>query len=219
MVVRWHAGGNALIYTGVWMWGTLVHSPLWDRLMAPLDRSDRPSYEVELKVRAAHAAVLARLAPLEAREEARVAQEDTYYRAPHRDLARSDEALRLRREEGDGVTHRLTYKGPKVGVRSKTRVEHEVGIDDPGAMEGALRALGFEPAAVVRKVRREFSHRGCRIALDTVDGLGEFVEVEARAREGDREEVEHRARRVLAELGLDPERQIRASYLELMQAT
>ena len=54
-------------------------------------------YEVEVKVAADHAAVRERL-PDEAEALGTVEQVDTYFDAPHRDFAATDEALRLRRE-------------------------------------------------------------------------------------------------------------------------
>ena len=83
-------------------------------------------------------------------------------------------------------------------------------------MDRVLRELGFEPAATVEKRRERFDHEGYMITLDTVAGLGEYVEVEtesesvAPAREG--------ATDVLSELGLDPSDQIRTSYLSLLLA-
>ena len=67
-----------------------------------------------------------------------------------------------------------------------------------------------------RRTRIRFDHEGYTITLDTVAGLGEYVEVEtesesvAPAREG--------AVALLSELGLDPSDQIRTSYLGLLLA-
>jgi adenylate cyclase, class 2 len=173
-------------------------------------------YEVELKLKAAHAPVRRRLAEIGAREAGSVAEVDVYYQAPHRDFAATDEALRLRRQEGSGVRHLLTYKGPKLDTRSKTRIEHEVEVADPEPVDAALQALGFEPAARVSKRRTSFLHQGYRIALDEVEGLGEFVEVEGSADAEGRDRVREDVRRIVAALGLDPNAQIRRSYMELL---
>jgi adenylate cyclase class 2 len=137
-------------------------------------------YEVELKVRAAHGPVREALESRGATPVGRVNQHDTYYDAPHRDFAETDEALRLRREtreEGsDGSaggrgtadpTTRLTYKGPLVESASKTREEHETGISDPDAADALLGALGFSPAAVVEKSRERFACGEYAVVLDT----------------------------------------------------
>jgi adenylate cyclase class 2 len=74
-------------------------------------------YEVEVKVEADHERVRERLGELEADRVGSVEQVDTYYDAPHRDFAETDEALRLRREidrDSGETTTKVTYKGPIV---------------------------------------------------------------------------------------------------------
>jgi adenylate cyclase class 2 len=195
-------------------------------------------YEVELKLRADHGEVRDALADAGASLTARVRQVDTYYDAPHRDFAATDEALRLRREtrqpagesaagrdrgsnpEGDATTTtELTYKGPLIEAASKTREEHETLVGDGDDAAAILDALGFEPAAVVEKVRTFFELEGYTVSLDRVDGLGEFVEVEGEAaREAEIDAVRASAAAVLRDLGLDPDDQIRTSYLGLLLA-
>lgn len=175
-------------------------------------------YEVELKVRADHADVEEHLDSLGVSREDLVVQEDTYYNAPDRDFAATDEALRLRREKTpDSETTRafVTYKGPLVDSESKTRSESETGIDDVQEMQSILEGLGYEPVATVTKERERYTYEGCTVTLDSVEGLGEFVEVEL---ESDRQQFEaarERAITVLEELGVDHDEQIRTSYLEL----
>jgi adenylate cyclase class 2 len=201
-------------------------------------------YEVEVKVRAEHAPVRDRLSAAGADHVERVRQEDTYYDAPHRDFAATDEALRLRREtrvpiasgggtdgrssgetasdDGGAVPDaetavRVTYKGPLVDESSKTREEHEAGVCDPESMEGVLDGLGFAPAATVEKSRDRYRLDGYTVTLDAVDGLGEFVEVESEASaEADVDDVREGAFDVLRDVGLDPSDQLRTSYLGML---
>jgi adenylate cyclase class 2 len=174
-------------------------------------------YEVEVKVRADHDEVAGRLEDVGARERGTVEQADTYFDAPHRDFAETDEALRVRRETRDGESSAyVTYKGPRVDADSKTREEVETGVADADAMAGVLEALGFEPVATVRKQRRRFAVEGYTVTLDTVEGLGEFVEVETGAEAV--EPAREGAFDVLRRLGLDPDDQMRTSYLELLLA-
>jgi adenylate cyclase class 2 len=171
-------------------------------------------YEVECKVERAHEPVRERLSALDADSIDTLHQEDTYYDAPHRTFAETDEALRIRREDDAA---RLTYKGPLVDAASKTRAEHETAVESAEEMERVLDALGFAPAATVEKERETFRCRGYTVALDTVAGLGEFVEVEGEAAtESDIEDVRDGARDLLAALGCDPDGQIRTSYLGLL---
>jgi adenylate cyclase class 2 len=175
-------------------------------------------YEVELKVRADREAVRECLADTEATLVDTVVQKDSYYDAPDRDFAETDEALRIRSERDDGAeTTRLTYKGPLVDSESKTRMEAETAVDDADALADILDGLGYEPAATVRKERSRFAYRGYTVTLDSVDGLGEFVEVETEV-ESDIESARDGAREVLVALGLDPDDGIRTSYLGLLLA-
>jgi adenylate cyclase class 2 len=195
-------------------------------------------YEVELKVRADHAAVRDRLAELGAEHVERVEQADTYYDAPHRDFAETDEALRLRREtvvsagespseqatsdasgtdgEPDATEARVTYKGPLVDDTSKTRQEFETGVGDGGTMDSVLAGLGFEPAAVVEKTRDRYRLDGYVVTLDSVAGVGEFVEVEREVPEAEVAAAREGAFELLDRLGLDPDGTIRTSYLGMV---
>ncbi|WP_436924328.1 class IV adenylate cyclase [Halosimplex amylolyticum] len=192
-------------------------------------------YEVELKVRAEHDAVEPALAEADATRVGAVVQEDTYYDAPHRNFAETDEALRIRREwetgestgdaggadaDGDGgdspTTTRITYKGPLLETESKSREEHETAVADAEAAVGIFDGLGFEPAATVRKEREQYRLDGYAVTLDRVDGLGEFVEVETETDDDAIDAARDGAMAVLDTLGLDPDAQIRTSYLGLL---
>ncbi|WP_348609135.1 class IV adenylate cyclase [Halobaculum rarum] len=195
-------------------------------------------YEVEVKVRVDHDGVRARLADIDATRVRRVRQVDTYYDAPHRDFAETDEALRIRREtvagdtnaagndepraadadgDGDGDTEtKITYKGPLVEAESKTREEFETAVADGDAVEGIFEGLGFSPAATVEKDREFFSVDGYTVTLDDVARVGEFVEVEREAAEAEIESAREGAYAVLRKLRIDPDDQIRTSYLGLL---
>ena len=139
-------------------------------------------YEVELKVAADHAPVRERLATLDAEPLGVVEQVDTYFEHPVRDFAETGEAFRIRRESTGGNTDsRLAYKGPLVESASKTRREVETGVDDGATMTQIVEDLGFEPVESVEKHRERFDHGEYTVSLDTVAGLGEYVEVETEA--------------------------------------
>lgn len=166
-----------------------------------------------MKVPADLDAVRARLDALDAEAQGTVEQADTYFDHPARSFAETDEALRVRRA-GDSAA--LTYKGPKVDAASKTRRELETAIADPEAAEALLRALDFEPVATVEKRRERYALDGYTVALDAVEGVGEFVEVEAEGEAADIDELLAGANAVLERLGLDPDDGVRAAYLELL---
>lgn len=175
-------------------------------------------YEVELKLQTSHDSLRETLADHGADHVDSRSQTDTYYDAPHREFAETDEALRIRHEqpaEGEAVT-KLTYKGPLVEAESKTRQEHETVVADETALEGVLSGLGFEPAATVEKDREFYTLEGYTITLDRVRGLGEFVEIEQETTAEAVDTVREGAVDLLSQLGLDPSEQIRTSYLGLL---
>jgi adenylate cyclase class 2 len=183
-------------------------------------------YEVELKVRAVHDPVREQLAAMDADHVGRVTQVDTYYDAPDRDFAATDEAFRVRHEvddddgAGDGGRTLLTYKGPLVDDRSKTREEAETRVADEEAIRDILGGLGYDPAATVRKERDRYEVADCRVTLDRVVDLGEFVEVEHHeaVAEDDIDAARETVTDLLVDLGLDPGEAIQTSYLGLLLA-
>jgi adenylate cyclase class 2 len=198
-----------------------------------------PMYEVELKARADHDRVRTRLSECGGQLLGAVRQEDTYYDAPDRDFAETDEALRVRVEsphstsestdstpgDGDAETVFLTYKGPLVDADSKTREEHEMAVGDADTIRGILSGLGYEPAATVTKERERYELDGCTVTLDHVAEVGAFVEVELETEAADTQETDaaidaarERAIDILDRLGLDADDQIRTSYLGLVLA-
>ncbi|MFC5278534.1 class IV adenylate cyclase [Halorubrum rubrum] len=188
-------------------------------------------YEVEIKVPADLETVRDRLRELDADPGETRRQRDVYYDAPHREFAETDEALRIRREaviggsgSGGGTATggesiRLTYKGPLLDDGSKTRTEYETGADDGEELAGILDGLGFEPAATVEKRREYWRFEGFTVALDAVDRVGAFVEIEREIdAEGAIDSTREAAIETLAKLGLDADDQVRTSYLGLLLA-
>ncbi len=179
-------------------------------------------YEVEVKVPADLERVRDRVTELEADELGTVVQTDTYYDAPHRSFADTDEALRIRRErplDEETAETNVTYKGPLVDDESKTREEIETGLEDGEAFDSVLQNLGFEPAATVRKERERYeleAFDSYTITCDAVDDVGEYVEVETIATDADLEPAREGAFEVLEHLGLDADETVRTSYLGML---
>jgi adenylate cyclase class 2 len=148
-----------------------------------------------------------------------VEQSDIYFAHPTRDFGFTDEALRIRHV---GEESFITYKGPKIDPTSKTRREIELPL--PGGTAGMrqwrelLEALGFRAVAEVRKHRRsgkiDCDGRGVEIALDEVEPLGNFVELEIVADEAEVQPARNCLASLAAKLGLGASE--RRSYLELL---
>ncbi len=171
--------------------------------------------EVEVKARVRDRDELVeKLRSLGAEMTRRDEQRDTYFNSPHRDFARTDEALRIRKTGGRAF---ITYKGPKIDERSKTRKELEMEVDDPETAAGILEALGFFRARDVIKVRETYRLGDFRASLDTVKGLGTYLEIEAELPEGrDYEGALNEIFGLYRKLGIE-EGFERRSYLELLE--
>lgn len=167
--------------------------------------------EVELKFKAKLDLVREKLLEKGARLLTRGEEEDIYFQSPLRDFSKTDEALRLRRRE-DKYT--LTYKGPKLDKASKTREEIEVEIGDWYSMREMLHRLGFSEAGRVKKRREAYQLGGFLVCLDEVEGLGEFVEIETKAK-GDYGLLLEEALTLLDDLGVKGPL-VRESYLEML---
>ncbi len=138
-------------------------------------------------------------------------QVDIYYNAPHRDFAKTDEALRIR--VGEDVT--LTYKGPKLDSLSKTREEICISLGDADQATAMLKALDFKEVATVVKVRETYRLNDLIISIDDVCDLGMFIEIESMSG-ADYRSALGRVFEMLNRLGLKKENTIRESYLELI---
>ncbi len=177
-------------------------------------------YEVEQKFPVDDlSAVAAQLAALGAVAREPVTQIDTYYAHPVRDFSRTDEALRIRQI---GENNRLTYKGPKLDAATKTRREIELpfasGNSTAAELDALLRELGFRPVRQVTKQRRpltlRWQDRQIEVALDEVEGLGSFVELEIAAGEEELDTARSTIVALARHLNLPPDE--RRSYLELL---
>ncbi len=128
-------------------------------------------------------AFIRRVLELGAEEHREIQQADRYFNHPVRDFAVTDEALRIR---SVGDQNWLTWKGPKIDAKTKTRREIELPLGDGSTtteqLGEVLQILAFHPVAIVRKRRREFSlqrdGRKFEVVVDDVEGLGCFAEVE-----------------------------------------
>lgn len=135
-------------------------------------------------------------------------QRDTYFRVAHG-------RLKLREERPGGATL-IQYLRPDDADAKLSRYRL-VGVDDAEACRAALEAaLGTR--VVVEKQRRLFVWRDVRIHLDTVAGLGAFVEFEAVAPAGSDLALEHaRVAELRAALSIAGEDLVAEGYADLIR--
>jgi adenylate cyclase class 2 len=165
---------------------------------------------VEIKARARNFAVAQALAAsISDTPEILLEQRDTFYR-----VARGRLKLRESRPGGAELIYYQRGNRPEARVSEYSRAE----VVDAGLLNDVLTAaLGV--CGQVKKRRRLYHTGQCRIHLDSVEGLGEFLELEYVLCEGEDERSGHR---VVAELshrfGILEADRIASSYADLLAA-
>ena len=134
------------------------------------DSLELPRRNIELKARNPDlAASMEACRALGAEDHGELTQRDTYFEV-------SRGGLKLR-EEHPGHPHLIQFERASEPQQRESQYRI-IEIDDPGTVVAALAAtLGVR--VIVAKRRRLFLWRNVRIHLDRVDGLGEFIELEA----------------------------------------
>jgi len=161
--------------------------------------------------------------------QSEVHQTDQYLFHPVRDFAVTDEAFRIRTIQVAGQEDRicLTYKGPRIKSLTtsddfKTRREIEVPfishLESETKLHELFSVLGFQPATVVEKHRERLQvtlHEwDVEFALDEVEGLGAFLEVEVVTSEEHIAAAQEILAAIAQQLGLSDA--ITDSYLEML---
>jgi adenylate cyclase, class 2 len=171
--------------------------------------------EIELKVRVPDLQpIRQRLRDLHAEQTDRTHEHDVYFNAPHRDFGQTDEALRVRYGDDKII---VTYKGAKIqGFEFKAREEINVIVENGPRFEDILERLGFRRTAIVDKMREYYRYDEASIALDDVQGLGFFVEIELTGDETS-SLAAGRINEIANKIGVEGEHTL-SSYLELLLA-
>lgn len=91
--------------------------------------------------------------------------------------ANSSPWLRIRTEtKGDTVRHLFTLK--RSVTNQLDSIEYETEVNNDKELEGIIRELGFTLYSDLTKTRQKANIDDIEICLDTVDGLGSFIEAE-----------------------------------------
>lgn len=164
--------------------------------------------EIEAKLKLSPEALRALEARLGAPESVE-RQEDRYFRTP------DGTALRVRREgERAFVTLKRAFSNVD-GLRAREEYEPGVEPSETGLWETIFEALGFPKGLVVSKRRATYRPEpGLVVAIDHVDELGDFVEVEILA--DDAATALARLGEALGRLGLAELPRESRSYRELL---
>ncbi len=160
--------------------------------------------EVELKARLVDRRTteirLKKLGGQKVREERQI---DTYF-----DIGSKNKALRLR---SSGRRWTLTYKGPCKPDRVRAREEFESRVQDGPETVQILDRIGLHPYMEIQKYRTIYRFAGLVVGVDRVQGLGDFLEIEAK---GGR--TRSKILRLFSSLGIPRRDIVKETYVDLM---
>lgn len=147
--------------------------------------------EIELQARVENVSPLKELLEERGSFKYETHQTDTYYTPAHRDFLAVkpvEEWLRLRDSDG---TYSITYKKWHFDEdgRGLYAHEYETNVEDLEMAQKILQAIDIKEVIVVEKKRRIWDYMEYEISLDTVKGLGDFVEIEYT---GKKDSAEHK---------------------------
>ena len=135
---------------------------------------------------------------------------NTIFNHKERDLFKSNEIIRVREEKTDDKCRTiLTYK-KGISMSDGLKSAEEINIDVTPNITQFLEALGFYPAVVYHKTRERWDVGNVEVAVDSVDELGEFVELESRGA------TEHELRCLASKLGITSDMLVNSTYPELV---
>ena len=161
---------------------------------------------VELKARCPDLDAVRTRLLRDARLEAILAQHDTYFAVPRG-------RLKLR-EVPERAAQLILYDRPDIAAVKNSRI-HLAEIPDGAALRSLLEAA-FGVRARVLKRREIWRWQGVQVHLDTVEGLGTFVEFEASVDdETASARAEQHLHQLLAQLGLGADTLLAGSYSDL----
>ena len=141
-------------------------------------------------------------------------QEDIYFASPIVDFGQTDEALRIRTTNNNTF---ITYKGPKLNDKAKTRKEVEMTIESASKARDIFEEVGFKAARVVRKNRQYYTYENFEISLDDVEGLPPYMEIEISLDDGqDYSQAQEKIFELFEKLGITDGFE-RTSYMELLE--
>lgn len=168
--------------------------------------------EIEAKMKLSdRAAMDAALAAAGAVRVAELHEVNTFYDTPQHALKSTDRGLRIRVEIDQVSQDRrviITHKGPRAHGKLKSRSETELTVTSEADAAAMLSTLGYHPVLSFEKRRVRYDLDGCRVELDTLPYLGEFVEIEGPSDDA--------VLGVRAKLGLGHEPMVRASYIAML---
>ncbi|MFT4310384.1 MAG: class IV adenylate cyclase [Candidatus Woesearchaeota archaeon] len=119
--------------------------------------------------------------------------------------------MRFRQKHGKTI---LTFKGSSKSTQDIAWQEWEQDITDAHALQQLLISNGFNILVEIKKTRTQFTCQGMQINIDTIQHLGNFVEIESIG-----EDVDAQHKKILdfaQQLGIAKKDIITKGYVKLM---
>lgn len=111
---------------------------------------------------------------------------------------------------------KILFTVKKRMVNDLDALEYETEISSKEEMEQALLLMGYKEAIRINKSRLTTHYQNYEIDIDEVDNLGEFIEVEKLAEDGNSEQIQNELFNILISLGIKPENRVIYGYDILM---
>ena len=151
-----------------------------------------------------------------------VYENDTYFDNAEGYVRSHDSALRIRVTKESDVNNtivEINFKGAKYDNRTMTRPEFETTVADPVIIEKILNSIGyFGVDPKVNKSRVVYSLDDITACLDTVDGLGDYLELEILVEnEAEKDNALNRINSILNKIGYSIDDSTTTSYLSALQ--
>lgn len=161
--------------------------------------------EVELKFPLLNVAHAIETLDRVAKKEKVQHQVDTYYNHPQRDFLTADPVKEWLRIRETGKTTLINYKNwhhtkEQHGISCD---EYETVVENADTLKEIFVKLQFERICVVDKRRTTWEYKDVEVAIDRIEGLGDFIELEARGDHATVEEAKAHLLKVAEELYLE----------------
>lgn len=159
--------------------------------------------EIEIKFPLKNPEQLVRELDSKAKHEGKdIFQKDSYYVPAHRDFFDKTypyEWLRIR-ESTKGAFLNYKHFHPENVEKTDYCDELETMVENPRILRKIFASLDFKEAVVVEKTRNTWNFKGVEIAVDNVNGLGFYIELEAKKEFNDVREAKQYLFGILSEL-------------------
>lgn len=139
-----------------------------------------PDTEIEIQINLEHSKPLLEFLKKNAEFKKQTHQIDKYFTPAHRNFIETRPAKEWLRLRNADDKYSINYKNWHHDENGKSHHcdEYESNIENLDSLEKIFNALNIKPLITVDKLRKIWHYKNYEISIDTVKGLGDFVEIE-----------------------------------------